>query len=80
VGQRPGRPTFGSWIAEPEHFYTRLLDAWTVRALQRAVQIALASGQLSDDEATGLASMSEDFAEWLEQAEDGSDDGEPLQP
>ncbi|TYP90593.1 hypothetical protein [Blastococcus xanthinilyticus] len=69
-----GRGLTPGSIVEPEHFYTRHIDAWSVRLHLRAIQIALASGELSEDEATGLRSASEDFTEWLEQAVDDPDD------
>jgi len=67
-------------LVEPEYFYARWLDSYTVRSLKKASEIALATGQLSDQETFCLSSMVEDFAEWLEQAaddEDSSDDTSP---
>jgi hypothetical protein len=62
------------WIVEPEWFYARYLDKCTVHTLKKASELALASGQITDqEEIDGLTSMVEDFTEWLEQAEEAAD-------
>jgi len=67
-------------LVEPDPFYACWLDSYTVRSLKKASEIALATGQLSDQEAVGLSSMVEDFAEWLEQAADDEDSGDETSP
>jgi hypothetical protein len=67
-------------LVEPHFFYARWLDSYTVRSLKRASEIALATGQLDDQEAACLTSMVEDFAEWLEQAADDDDSGDETSP
>ena len=63
-------------LVEPDASYACWLDSYTVRSLKKASEIALATGQLSDQEAAGLSSMVEHFAEWLEQAADDEDSGD----
>ncbi len=67
-------------LVEPDSFYARWLDSHTVRILKKASEIALATGQRDDQEAAGLASMVEDFAEWLEQAADDETSGDETSP
>lgn len=67
-------------LVEPDSFYARSLDSYTVRSLKKASEIALATGQLNDQEAACLSSMVDDFAEWLEQAADDEDSGDETSP
>jgi hypothetical protein len=57
-------------VLEPQHWYVRFMDRCTVTTLKTASEAAIRSGQLTRHEADVLASMVEDFIEWLDQAED----------
>lgn len=58
-------------VVDPFAFYISFYDEWSIRALRKAVYIALESRRLSSDEAALLQAIAADFSLWLEMIEPG---------
>ena len=55
----------GGWIVDPRELHAAYEDTWTVRLHIKMAEIALRSGELSQEEVDGASALIENLREWL---------------